>query len=471
MRTLVLIPDGVGIRNFLCTEFISFLLEAGEVDIWHGLPEEAIRPFSQRFGHGVRWERFPLYRESPLSRVLRQAKSQAQLNRQNGPGTKRSPEHGRRRPWSVSRAINQTGRLLGRWSATPAGVIRLDRWHQFAAERSEAAAEAMLRLDARRPGAVFCTHQRASLAVPTMAAARRRGIPATTFIYSWDNPPKGRMAVHASHFLVWSEWMRHEMSMYYPEVPVERMPVVGTPQFEHYFNPGLLQPRDQFLNTLGIAAGARVVCFSGDDVATSPHDPSYLADTARALRRLPLERRPELIFRRCPVDLSGRYQPVFNAFPEIRISDPLWRASASSDWTQIVPTPEDVALLANLACHTDLMINLGSTMAMDAAIFGKPSIFVAYEAAGSSDRNAETIYRLPHFEWVHKLQPVYWARSADELAPLIAHALDRPDEKEDSRRAWIDKIVARPLDGASRRCAEALKSIAASSPFLTGQRA
>ena len=110
------------------------------------------------------------------------------------------------------------------------------------------------------------------------------------------------------------------------------------------------------------------------------------------------------------------------------------------------------------------MINLGSTMAMDAAIFGKPSIYVAYEAPGATDHNVETVYRLPHFEWVHKLQPVYWARTAEELGPLIARALDHPEEKEAARQAWIDKIVARPLDAASRRCAETLRRIASAVP-------
>jgi hypothetical protein len=340
--------------------------------------------------------------------------------------------------------------------------VRLHQWHERAALRSAAAAQAQERLQREQPGVLFCTHQRAILPVPIMAAARRLGIPTSTFIYSWDNPPKGRMAVHADHVLVWSDWMREEMARYYPDTPSTRVHVVGTPQFEHYFNSRIVETRGQFCAKLALDPRRSIVCFSGDDRFTSPHDPAYLADIARASRQMEPGARPQLVFRRCPTDLSGRYESVLREFGEIVVSEPLWRGAVADDWMAVLPMPEDVALLANLARHADLMINLGSTMAMDAAVFGKPSIFVAYDPDGASHGAAEKNYQLPHFEWVHKLQPVYWARAAGELAPLIRHALAHPAEKEAARRAWLEKIVAQPMDCASSRCVEVLEQIASS---------
>ena len=53
MRFVVLIPDGVGIRNFLCTEFVALLCGFGEVCIWHSLSEETLAPFVKELGPRV----------------------------------------------------------------------------------------------------------------------------------------------------------------------------------------------------------------------------------------------------------------------------------------------------------------------------------------------------------------------------------------------------------------------------------
>jgi hypothetical protein len=474
MNSVVLLPDGVGIRNFFCTEFVDLLHPSGDVCVWHGLSDETIAPLASRLSEAVQWKKLPAHRETLLERVLRQAKLYAQLywKQEGGLAT---PQAKRRMVSRRARLLSTVSKGVARCCATPVGIVRLHRLHERAVLRSAATIESIRRFQKLQPDVVFCTHQRGIPAVPCMAAARRLSIPAATFIYSWDNLPKGRMAVHADHFFVWSDWMRAEMSTYYPEVSAKRVHVVGTPQFEHYFNTVLLRSRQEFLQGLGLDHRKPLVCFSGDDVTTSPFDPEYLADTARAIRQLDPAGRPGLVFRRCPTDLSDRFRRVLHEFPEIRVSEPLWQADVPNDWSRVVPTQQDIALLANLVSHTDVMVNLGSTMAMDAAIFGKPSIYLAYDPAGGMEKNVDSIYNLPHFGCVHELQPVYWARSATDLPSLIPHALKNPCEKEAARQAWLSKIVAQPMQGASRRCVAALRTIvagrAAEDEFRTGAAA
>ncbi len=353
--------------------------------------------------------------------------------------------------------------MLGRFGATsPSALASLDRWHGAVCSRAGHLDTFEHALRALKPDVVFCTHQRASRAVPGMLAARRLGIPTATFIYSWDNLPKGRMAVSADRFLVWSESMKQELLGYYPELDPGHVHVVGTPQFEAYFTAGAIEPRESFLARLSLDPTRPVVCFSGCDAATSPHDPVYLDDLATALATMPLHERPQIVFRRCPVDTSGRYQPVLARHPEIVVSEPLWR-DTGSDWTGVVPRPEDAVLLANLVHHCDLVVNLGSTMAMDFAIAGRPAAFVAYEPVPvrpGAEWTAREIYRLPHFRSVHELQPVHWVRTREDLAAVVRHILAHPDEKRAARDAWVAHHVQAPFDRASRRCYDALRTIA-----------
>jgi hypothetical protein len=462
MKLFIIIPDGVGVRNFLCSNFLTQLCSEGDVVVWHCLPEAFLAPFKERWGNRVRFMALPAFREGLVERTLRNSKLRAQLCWHNESGLdlilRRLSPRGR----LPNQLVAYSSVLLARVSANAGGVQRLDRWHAKATLRSPYLARFLHVLAAERPDCVFCTHQRASRAVPAMLAARELGIPTATFIYSWDNLPKGRMAVHSDEFLVWSDTMRGEMLRYYPEVELERIHVVGTPQFGFYSDRSLLEHRNTFLRRLGLSPERPVLCFSGDDLTTSPFDSAYLRDVAVALRAFPEQERPQIVLRPCPTDNAERYHEVLQAFPEIVLSRPIWQSYGEDDWTQLVPTPQDVALLVNLATHCDAVVNVGSTMAVDFAICGNPAIYLAYnppEAVGSS-WNVEGIYGLPHFALIHSIDPVYWARSPLEIGVLIEHVLRNPQEKAQQRGELIRRMSVLPLAHASQRCCDALMHIA-----------
>jgi len=466
LKYVLVMPNGVGIRNFLCTRFIDLLLESGEVCVWHALPPESIAEFRGLWGERVRWQTLPPIQDGLLERLFRQAKAFAQLywQRKQGPDPQLKRLRDLRRlrarsPWRV-RAFESASKAIGRVGAGPRRVALLDRLHQAAAARAKhmRAFEGFLRELA--PDLVFCAHQKALQAVPAMLAARNLEVPSVTFIYSWDNLAKGRMAVYADQYLVWSEFMKKELLSYYPDVSPGRVRIVGTPQFEPYADETLVEPRTKFLGRLGLDPARPVVCFSGDDFLASPYDPVYLEDLADAVRAIPLAGRPQILFRRCPVDRSSRYDAVLARYPEIAVSDPPWRAY-SGDWTEVVPTLEDTALLVNVVRHCDLVVNLGSTMAMDFAVYDKPGIFVAYNPRGANPLwSVEDCYRLPHIKSVHQLQPIYWAKSREELGDLLLYALRNPGEKSAERQAWLHRHVLQPIGEASERFAKTLRELA-----------
>lgn len=460
LKYLIVVPDGVGIRNFFCTRVIDRLLESGQVCVWHALPRESIAPFQERWGDRVLWEMLPPISDGLIERIFRQSKIYAQLFWQRGLGPDIQLQ--RRKPPSAwkPRLVDLLERLIGRLCSRPRGILLLDHLHQRVAAGAPHTRAFREFLRSYRPDVVFCTHQRAIHAVPAMIAARGLGIPTAVFIYSWDNLPKGRMAVYADTYIVWSDHMKAELLGYYPDVRPERVHVVGTPQFENYFNESLRVPREKFFADLGLDTRRPVVCFSGNDI-TSPFDPDFLEDLASSLRTVGAEERPQVLFRRSPVDTSDRFDGVLARYPEIVISNPLWQLVRDGDWSQLVPTQEDGALLANVVYHSDVVINVGSTMGMDFAIFDKPAIYVNYNPAGKENLwNIHEVYKLPHFASVHKLQPVFWANSPRELGELVQYALSHRESKKKEREAWLHLIVKHPLGSMAERFSEELRALA-----------
>lgn len=464
MKTLLLLPDGVGLRNFVITSFMSLLCEKGDVLVWHALPESIIHHHVDIYAGKIRWQFLSQHREGQIPFFFRRAKLIAHLNWQNEPGTdvifKYSGNHGHGIYWLRNWIVDVFARAL---SGSHRHILWLDRQHARAVERTSYFQTYLDFLTHEKPDVVFCSHQRSEPAVPVMLAARKLGIPTATFIYSWDNLPKGRMAVHADYFLVWSEHMRDEMLRYYPDIAKERIFVVGTPQFEHYFNNSIIEPRETFLRNHQLDPARPVICFSGDDLTTSPHDPDYLEDLALALQQFPKETRPQILFRRSPTDMSGRYEPVLNRYPEIISVEPAWVNLADNDWSKVIPTEEDLRLLVNTVKHCDMVVNVASTMALDFAINHKPAIYLAYNPDSWSAREVWSIndvYRYPHFNHIGQFNPIYWAKSKAQLAGLIQKALANPNDMEVQRQAWVEFLVKTPLDEASIRCANALFQIA-----------
>ena len=466
MKTILVIPDGVAVRNFLCSSFCEQLAEQGPVTVWHALPEASIAPHRERLGERVRWLRLPPYREPIAERVLRRAKLFSQIH-WHGPRDGSTILLRYLRPpkrW-LPRLVDASARLLGRLGSFRAGTIAIDRLHGWVASKRRNLRPCLEVLEHEQPDVVFCAHQRASRAMPAMTAARKLGIPTANFIYSWDNLPKGRMVIAADHYLVWSEHMADEMAHYYPEVARQRVHVVGTPQFEPYFDEDLVASRETFLSGLGLDPRCPVICYSGCDVASAPYDPSYLADLAQVLRELgpelAPEDRPQILFRRSPADFSDRYDGVLEEFPEIVVSDPIWRVDRDGDWTQIVATSDDVRLLANVVRHSDLVVNVGSTMAMDFAICGKPSIFITYDPP-DAEPQLSILHApgLPHFRLLGHLRPLTWVAVREHLDAAVRQGLAHPEARAEARREWVEAQVAHPLDQATARCVAALRAIA-----------
>ena len=98
------------------------------------------------------------------------------------------------------------------------------------------------------PEKLFCSHQRGVQCAPVFAAAKDLGIETITVIYSWDNLPKARMALQADKYLVWSDCMKEELKLYYPEIASNQIFITGTPQFECYQHSENIIPKEAFYN-------------------------------------------------------------------------------------------------------------------------------------------------------------------------------------------------------------------------------
>ena len=82
MKIILLVPDGVGVRNYLYSSFTSNLIHAGnDVLIYHKLSESAIQEIKKSKPEITNFEPIPDFIENPKARLLRETLAYARLLR------------------------------------------------------------------------------------------------------------------------------------------------------------------------------------------------------------------------------------------------------------------------------------------------------------------------------------------------------------------------------------------------------
>lgn len=440
--TLVAFPDGVGIRNY----FYSSALDRMNSDIvlFHNFSSETIdylRSIKEFQGdHSI-----PDYRETVREKFLRELISLARL-RHNARITGNQTllfNWKRNHKGLLNKIFYKSVEVAALLFQHYKDILRLEQQYQQSLRDNPFYHKVREMLKKINPTMVFCTHQRGLKMAPLFAAATDLGIPTTTVIYSWDNLPKARLALQADFYNVWSDYMKDEMRRFYPEIPSEKIVVNGTPQFDFYADTQYIIPRDDFYSKYHLDS-RKIICYSGDDITTSPDDHQYLADVAAAIVAANLQDQFQILFRRCPVDFSDRYDEVLARYPKlIKSAPPLWNIRSDGHWTEAYPDIADVKLLVSTAFYCDLVINLGSTMALDFAMFNKPCLYINYDQPqrANPDWSVDLIYRFEHFKSMEGLKTVGWIDSVKEIVPLVIRASEAPKTVGPDRLKWLHTIT------------------------------
>lgn len=450
VRTLLLVPDGVSLRNFVLGRTAGLLADAGGVTIW----ADPSLPAAE----GCRWDTLDPYPERLAEATIRRTLEYAHLRALDTPGARfvlAQPIPGSRR----SRSLRSAARTASVPFGTLEGVQRLVSVHDRLAARRPEVEAAARRLAEVRPDVVLCAHQRPLTVLPVILAARRLGIPTATFVFSWDNlTTKGRMAAPFDHYLVWSAHMGAELHRFYPDVPDDQVQVVGTPQFDPYADPSHPSTRAALAARLGLDPDRPIVCFTAGDAGTCPDDPYHLSVLLELVRSGRVEGDPHVVLRTAPVDPGRRFDAVRERYPELVEAAPNWAHGEGQGWHAAYPTRDDIEALSVLTVGADVNVNMASTMSIDFALRDTPVVNVGFDRVRDEGR-ADAYYRFTHYRPVVELGAVRVATDAAQLADHVSRYLRDPALDRAGRRAIVDLELGVEVGRSCEAVVAALASI------------
>ncbi|MBP2283032.1 hypothetical protein H4V97_001350 [Flavobacterium sp. CG_23.5] len=459
-KIFILLPDGIGLRNFAYSSFHEIGIEKKfDVVFWNNTPFKLS-------DIGFKEIKIHNSKSHVVTDIFKSARQQIEFNiSKNKTNDLVYDSYRFPLPYNTLKKAIKTIAInsLVLVNSSHKGWMRIRNKINKKERETLFYQQCLKALQEEKPTLVFCTNQRHTATIAPILAAQDLGIPTATFIFSWDNLPKATMVLETDYYFVWSEHMKKELQFYYPYINGEQVFITGTPQFESHFNTVNLLSREQFFKQNGLDLNKKYICYSGDDSTTCPDDPQYLEDVAVAIKKLNKKGYSlGVIFRRCPVDFSTRFDKVLNEYKEYIVPlAPKWDREGE-EWGAILPTPNDISLQMNTIAHTEMVINLGSSMVFDYAAHTKPCGYINYDVPHkvNKDWSVRNIYKFVHFRSMPNKEAVFWLNSADEIVAKIEEMLsDKSRKVVYNAQEWFEKINQHPAQDASKRIWEAIAEI------------
>ncbi len=289
-------------------------------------------------------------------------------------------------------------------------------------------------------------------------AAQIAGVPTICLVSSWDNPRKGRFRVHCDRAAVWNDINARDMV----EIQGYRRDQVlatGPMQFDPYFNHPRLLSRAEFCRRMGLDEAKRILLVA--TVGPFIKDQAFIVDELLAAKDKGQLGAPIQIIARVHFADRAEFFWEYEKRGDFMLDRPgKWSyrfLGSPRGWTMYA---DDIDFMANLLCHSDVVISMGSTVIIEAAIFDTPSIVVAYSPYENAEvgRVLDGFAFRKHFRELVENNLLTIVRCREQLTQRVNQCLLEPATYQNERQEIVRKIVQFTDGRSSERAAAAVLS-------------
>jgi hypothetical protein len=312
---------------------------------------------------------------------------------------------------------------------------------------------------AANPGLVFSE-------VPLLRTAKRRGVRSMAIDPSWDNFTNKLIPVRqVDRLVVWNEIMKAQAVALHGYDPAA-ISVAGAPQFDPHFR--ARTPRAEFFARIGADPNRKLIALTTTPRSLYSHHDHVLRELVKAMESGRIAN-AQVLVRLHPRDEVDAYKE-FAHTPHVIIEKPFRDTVKVADGLAIDVMPENQKHLGDTLYHADVVVNVASTITIEACIFDTPVVNINFDGPGESPyvKSARRYYSFTHYVNITSRNSVRVATSpealvADVAAYLADPSLDAAGRKQvvldqcqftDGRSAErVVELVLRELGSARARAA------------------
>jgi hypothetical protein len=270
---------------------------------------------------------------------------------------------------------------------------------------------------AANPGLVFSE-------VPLLRTARRRGVRSMALDASWDNFTNKLIPVRqVDRLVVWNDIMKDQAIQLHGYAP-DAIRVAGAPQFDLHFR--ARTPRPEFFTRIGADPSRTLIALTTTPRSLYMHHDYVLRGLVDAMQdgRLP---RAQVLVRLHPRDEVDAYREFTNV-PNVIIEKPFRDTVKVADGLAIDVTAENQKHLGDTLCHADVVVNVASTISIEACIFDTPVVNICFDGPAESPyvKSARRYYSFTHYVNITARGAVKVATSPAAMVEGVAAYLANP---------------------------------------------
>ena len=284
-------------------------------------------------------------------------------------------------------------------------------------------------------------------------------IPVIAYTTSWDNVfTNSRFLFNYDAYIVWNDQMKKHVDWFFPQSRNVKVYAPGAPQFDILYREDFRTTREQFCEENGLDPRLPIVMYATgspnmwDESETIMYlakkvSEGYFGEVNYLVRPHPMFDAKNLLkrFEKYPGRLVIQKTSDPSGFGKNRNLN----EEATRNW-------------ANTFYQVDVVVNMSSTSAIDAALLDKPVVNIDFDSSegGKDERYIKDINHVwEHFKPVAESGGLWLVKDFDELALAVKSYLKDPSLHREKRRAMAE-FIANNMDGKSgERLAATVKEI------------
>ena len=335
--------------------------------------------------------------------------------------------------------------------------VMVDKILIYFIKKQKRSQDALNRLSILKPDVILVTNPFWMHETAVAVEAKSLGIPIYSLIPSWDNlTTKSRLTFNSDAYFVWSNIRMKELHNIYPITKSKPVFVYGTPQYDVFRNYQYFISREEFCKHYGLNPNLKILLYATGSPnfikteydAASIFQQEFQRDSQLNCYQLLIRPHPN----KDNNELQHLHQPDKNCFVQYTPQAGLQTEQRNLD-------KEGLILWINTFRHADAIINLSSTVTLDAIACGKPVINLNFDISGNSI--FDSYIKEINSTWTHlldiwKCTGIPQVNSITELKVAIIQAIVDPDKGKYERDQLFLKLCGNPKDLHGNNLAETL---------------
>ncbi len=305
------------------------------------------------------------------------------------------------------------------------------------------------------PDLIFATSTGEDISL--IKGAKRLGIPSILMPKSWDSVSKKLFGGKSTYIFVWNQFMKDQM-LKFQDYKQDQIFMSGVPQFDFYHDPKRIWTKEKFCQRFSLDPNKKII-FYGSTGGGCCNEGDYVTVLHEIISQGKIPNTQILVRPHMGYKGDKERFAICEKYDTCTVDNTAVQDRALADnWAL---SDDQIEILTNSLYHADIVINIASTLTLDATAAGTPVINIHFDAKEGVDPNYSTkrLYKSDYIEAVTSKGATWIVKSKQELIQALDDVLLKNKRKTKQVQDLIDYMMYKNDGQAAERLAKNIHTL------------